>query len=126
MNFQSGPACGRARSGVAFLLMLSDSIVPSFSRCAILWNLRNLGLYFPLLFFVRCLCFCLGVFVLVSGLYWLRVLSPFFFLHVLFSHSLIFVVFAACWPPGHAATADGAHILLIANTFVSVILGLPT
>ena len=33
MNFQSGPPCGRARSGVA-LLMLSDYIVPPFSRSA--------------------------------------------------------------------------------------------
>ena len=82
--------------------------------------------HFLLLFVVRCLRFCIGVFVLVARLYWFLVVSWFFFLHVLFSRFLAFLVFAACWPLGHASTADGAHILLNAKTSISGIWGLPT
>ena len=39
MNFQGEPPCGRARCGVAVVLMLSDYIVPSFCRSA--WFTNN-------------------------------------------------------------------------------------
>ena len=71
--------------------------MPSFPRCTVIWNFRNLGLSFSCsLFFVRGLRFCIGVF---SAFSLLRVRSlVVLFFHVLLCRSGTFLVFAACWP----------------------------